>query len=107
RFKSEYFPKLKHAGFDSVRINLHAFRQMDATNQWALRASWLERLDWAVNEAQRAGLAVILDLHEFTPLGNDPAAHKEKLMAFWRQIAARYQAAPPTLYFEVLNEPFG
>ncbi len=107
RFKAEYFPKLKQAGFDSVRINLHAFRHMDATNGWALQAAWLEVLDWAVNAAQAQQLAVILDLHEFQALGNDPEANKDKLLAFWRQVAAHYQNAPATVCFEILNEPFG
>src|SRR6187402_1302271 len=52
RFKAEYFQKLKVAGFNSVRINLHAFRHMEATNGWTLKSSWLEVLDWAVKEAQ-------------------------------------------------------
>src|SRR5882672_5507188 len=46
RFKAGYFQKLKAAGFNSVRINLHAFRYMDGTNN--LKASWFEVLDWAV-----------------------------------------------------------
>ena len=33
RFKAEYFQMLKAAGFDSVRINLHAFRSMDGA-EW-------------------------------------------------------------------------
>lgn len=107
RFKAEYFQKLKAAGFNSVRINLHAFRQMDATNGWAIKPSWFEVSDWAVSEAQRQGLAVILDLHEFNALGNDAAGNKEKFLAFWRQMAAHYQNAPASVYFEVLNEPFG
>jgi len=107
RFKAGYFQKLKAAGFNSVRINLHPFRYMAATNEWALNPSWVEVLDWAVKEAQGQGLAVILDLHEFHALGDDPAGGKEKLLAFWRQVAARYQSATNTLYFEVLNEPFG
>ncbi|NOS70018.1 MAG: glycoside hydrolase family 5 protein [Verrucomicrobia bacterium] len=106
RFKVEYFQKLKAAGFNSVRINLHAFRQMDATNSWAIKPSWFEVLDWAVNEAQAQGLAVILDLHEFTPMGNDPSGNKEKFLAFWRRMAAHYQNAPATVFFELLNEPF-
>jgi endoglucanase len=105
RFKAEYFQKLKAAGFNSVRLNLHAFRHMDATNN--LKASWFEVLDWAVNEAQAQELAVILDLHEFQPLGNDPGGNKEKFLAFWRQVTAHYQNAPTTVCFEVLNEPFG
>ncbi len=105
RFQAEYFRKLKQAGFNSVRLNLHAFRHMDATNN--LNASWFATLDWAVNEAQAQGLAVILDLHEFTGLGNDPAGNKEKFLAFWRQTAAHFQNAPAGVFFEVLNEPFG
>jgi len=108
RFKAEYFQKLKVAGFNSVRINLHSFRFMDATNAWTLKPSWFEVLDWAVNEARQQGLAVILDLHEFNTLGNDPTGNnKEKFLAFWRQMAAHYQNAPTEVFFEVLNEPFG
>lgn len=108
RFKAEYFQKLKAAGFSSVRINLHPFRHMEATNGWTLKASWLETLDWAVNEAQRQGLGVILDLHEFQALGQDPTGeNKEKFLAFWRQMAGHYQNASATVLFEVLNEPHG
>jgi endoglucanase len=106
RFKADYFQKLKAAGFNSVRLNLHPFRFMDATNGWTLKPSWLATLDWAVTEAQRQGLAVILDLHEFQVLGKDPIGNKEKLLAFWRLMATRFQAAPDSVYFEVLNEPF-
>lgn len=106
RFKAEYFQKLKAAGFNSVRLNLHAFRYMNATNDWALQPAWLATLDWAVAAAQAQGLAVILDLHEFHALAQDPVGQKEKLMAFWRQLAVRYQNEPASVYFEVLNEPF-
>jgi endoglucanase len=51
-------------------------------------------------------LAVILDLHEFHALGKDPAGNKEKLLAFWRQMAAHFKMRPTASYFEVLNEPF-
>jgi endoglucanase len=34
RFKAEYFQKLKAAGFNSVRLNLHAFRT------WTRRTTW-------------------------------------------------------------------
>lgn len=106
RFKVEYFQKLKAAGFDSVRMNLYPFRHMEATNSWMLRSNWLATLDWAVDQAQKQGLAVILDLHEFHAMAADPAGNKPKLLAFWQQIAPRFQKAPDTVLFEVLNEPF-
>jgi len=107
RFRSEYFQKLKTAGFDSVRINLHGFRQMRETNQWALPESWFAVSDWAVAQATRVGLNVILDLHEFTVMGNDPERYKPRLLAFWEQVGKHYESAPASVYFELLNEPFG
>ena len=104
-FQAKHFRLLKEAGFNSVRINLQPFRQMDSANDYALSASWLEVLDWGVREAQAQGLRVILDLHEFTSLGNDPAANKAKYLAFWRQLSAHCQGAPESVLFEVLNEP--
>ena len=105
RFQVKHFRLLKEAGFNSVRINLQPFRQMNAANDYALSAPWLEVLDWAVREAQAQGLRVILDLHEFTSLGNDPDANKAKYLAFWRQLSAHCQGAPESVLFEVLNEP--
>jgi endoglucanase len=105
RFQEKHFRQLKEAGFNSVRINLHPFRHMDATNGWALRDSWLEVLDWAMKHAQVQGLMAILDLHEFNAIGRDPEANKEKFLAFWRQISAHCQNAPSSVVFEILNEP--
>lgn len=105
RFQARHFRLLKKAGFNSVRINLFPFPYMDATNGWTLRKSWFETLDWALKNAQKQGLQVILDMHEFENMGSDPAAGKEKFLAFWRQLSAHCQKAPASVYFEVLNEP--
>jgi endoglucanase len=105
RFQAKHFRLLKEAGFDSVRINLQPFRQMNPAKDYALSQSWYEVLDWAVREAQAQKLRVILDLHEYTTLGDDPATNKVKFLAFWRQISAHCQAAPEGVLFEVLNEP--
>lgn len=105
RFKEQYFKFLKEAGFNSVRINLHAFRHMDASKEWALRDAWWDTLNWAVEKATAQGLAVILDLHEFGAMGENPEDNKPKFLSFWRQVAVRYKDAPDTVFLEVLNEP--
>jgi endoglucanase len=104
-FQAKHFQLLKDAGFDSVRINLQPFRYMAATNGYPVSESWFAVLDWAVKEAQAQGLRVILDLHEYNTVGNDPVANREKFLAFWRQASARYQNAPDSVLFELLNEP--
>lgn len=107
RFQERHFARIKEAGFSSVRINLHPFKHMDAANRYALKPSWLDTLDWAVKGALAARLAVILDMHEFGAMGDDPAGRKEAWLAFWRQVAPRFKDAPDDVVFEVLNEPFG
>ena len=105
RLQAKHFRLLKEAGFDSVRINLQPFGQMNPANDYALSESWFKVLDWAVQQAQAQHLRVILDLHEFIPLGDDPTANKAKFLAFWRQLSAHCQGAPESVLFEVLNEP--
>ncbi len=103
RFQEKHFRLLKEAGFSSVRINLHPFRHMGADLK--LSPQWFETLDWAVKGAQAQGLMTILDLHEFNAMGQDAEGNKPKFLAFWEQCAARYQEAPESVLFEVLNEP--
>lgn len=105
RFQDKHFRLLKEAGFTSVRVNLHPFRHMERTNAWTLRQPWLDTLDWAVRQATAQGLTVILDLHEFNAIGDDPEGNKDRFLAFWRQLARHCRNAPDTVLFEILNEP--
>ena len=103
RFQMRHFKTIKDGGFDTVRLNLHAFSHMDADNQ--LDPAWLKTLDTVVQTALAQKLTVILDEHNFGECGTDPATCKPKLVAFWRQIGARYKDAPDRVVFELLNEP--
>src|SRR5436305_7599997 len=103
RFQWRHFAEIRKAGFDHVRLNLQAFSHMDAQNR--LDSVWLAKLDDVVREAQKAGLGVILDEHDFNPCSEDLALCRAKLPAFWRQVAPRYVKAPRNVAFELLNEP--
>ncbi len=105
RFTLRHYQLIRAAGFNSVRINLAPFRAMDAKNNHQLSEAWLKVLDWAVRGALDNDLAVILDCHEFTAMGNDPEGNHERFLAFWRQIAPRFQNASSNVMFELLNEP--
>jgi len=103
RFQWRHFGEIRKAGFDFVRVNLQAFRHMDAGNK--LEPQWLNKLDDVVRHAQKAGLGVILDEHDFNVCSNDVDACRNKLLDFWRQVAPRYKKAPRSVAFELLNEP--
>jgi len=105
RFQQKHFALLKQAGFSSVRVNLHPFSFMSPTNNWRLPESWIQVLNWVLVNCDRQGLVAILDLHEYGPMGDDPAGNEVKFLAFWRQMAQRYRMAPSSVIFELLNEP--
>ena len=105
RFQDRHFRLIKEAGFDSVRINLHPFRDARADTEQRLSKTWLDTLDWAVQQALANHLLPILDFHEFQALGTNPEKNKDRFLATWRQIAEHCQKAPPEVIFEILNEP--
>jgi len=105
RFQTRHFAEIRKGGFDFIRIVLANFPHMDSANR--IDEAWLQRLDWAVSEARKAGLGVIIDEHDFNQCSDDPAACRPKLVAIWQQLAERYKNEPPNVAFELLNEPHG
>ena len=105
RFRTHHFALIKQAGFDSVRINLHPFRDTQLDSEGRLPESWFQTLDWAVAGALDNHLLVVLDLHEYEVMGRDPTGNRQRFMSVWGQIAERYRAAPNEVLFELLNEP--
>jgi endoglucanase len=103
RFEWRHFGEIRRAGFDFVRVNLQAFKHMDAQDR--LDPAWLAKLDDVVREAQKAGLGVILDEHDFDVCSEDIEICGTRLSAFWTQVAPRYANAPQNVAFELLNEP--
>lgn len=103
RFQMRHFKTIKAGGFNTVRLNLHAFEHMDADNR--LDPAWLNILDQVVDAALAQKLTVILDEHDFDACGEDPVACKPRLVAFWKQIGEHYREAPDRVVFELLNEP--
>src|SRR5689334_21463911 len=63
RFKPRHFKIIKDGGFDTVRINLYGFRQMN--DKLELSARWYDILDGLVKEALAQKLNVILDEHDY------------------------------------------
>jgi len=98
QFQPKHFALIRDAGFDTVVLVLWPFSHMDASGR--LDPAWLERLDKLVQAGLDSGATVVLS-------PEDPATSRQKLDAFWRQVAARYKDAPARLLFQVLDEPEG
>jgi endoglucanase len=103
RFQLRHFKIIKDGGFDTVRINLYGFRQMD--DQGVLNPKWFATLDRLVNEAVKQDLHVILDMHDYERCFEDVQRCRKQVLAFWQQVSTHYQHAPANVMFEILNEP--
>ena len=76
---------------------------------WAAHQQlFMQLLDKAIQEANQAGLYVVLDLHDYqqggSPYGNSAPMPKPESVTFWKAIAAHYSSNTMVM-FDVYNEP--
>jgi endoglucanase len=107
RIQASYFREIKAAGFDSVRLPVKWSGHAQAAAPYTIDKKFAERVDWAVDQALANGLNIIVNVHHYDEVNSAPDEHLPRLVALWRQIAARYRDRPGSVYFELLNEPHG
>lgn len=101
----DHFALAKEGGFDHVRLPVRFSAHALAASPYTIDATFLARVDWAIERATAHGLGVILDVHHYQEIMEQPDAHRERLLAFWQQLAQRYANQPERVVFEILNEP--
>ena len=103
--KTEYFQVIKEAGFNSVRIPIRWSAHAQPEPPYTIDPAFLDRVDWAIDQALSRNLFTVINIQHYWEMDQDPVRHAPRLLALWKQIAARYQVRPQTLFFELFNEP--
>lgn len=103
--QAKYFEDIAAAGFDHVRVPIRWATYADLEAPYTINEQIFERIDWVIAQAFANDLAVIINNHHHEAIMQQPETQAERLAGMWRQIGARYQDYPDTLYFEILNEP--
>ncbi len=103
--QSDYFEDIAEAGFDSVRIPIRWSTYADYEAPYTIDELILDRVDWAIEQAFTNDLNVVINVHHFEAIMQQPETQTERLAGIWTQLAERYQDYPDSLYFEILNEP--
>ena len=101
----EFFPLIRKAGFDHVRVPVRWSAHAAKDAPYAIDETFFRRVDWVLDNAASNGLRVVLNMHHYDELDADPASQRERYLALWDQIARRYAKRPATVLFEPLNEP--
>jgi len=102
-----YFSLIKNKGFDTVRIPIRWSNHALASSPYTITASFFSRVDQVVGWALAQNLKVIINIHHYQEIMDNPAGHKTRFIELWKQIAGRYKAYSTNLYYELLNEPNG
>jgi endoglucanase len=103
--EEHYFARIAEAGFDTVRVPIRWSAHAETEPPYTIDETFFERVDWVIDEASAQGLNVVINMHHYNALFSQPAEHRERFLAMWRQIATRYRHRPDNLYYEPLNEP--
>ena len=102
--EKETFSNIADEGFDYIRLTTNLCCMLD--DNGLLNESAMYNLDKVLDYALQSNLCVILELHGWETLNNDPTADNiETLVSVWKQVTERYKDAPSELMFEILNEP--
>lgn len=105
KLRADFFPTIRQAGFATVRLPIRWAAHADAEAPYTLHATFAPRVDWAIEQATKNGLNIILDLHHYDEMDARPSDHLPRLLAIWKQVASRYQDCGANVYFELYNEP--
>ncbi|MCR9268558.1 MAG: glycoside hydrolase family 5 protein [Hyphomonadaceae bacterium] len=103
--RREDLERLKQAGFDTVRLPIKWSAHTDEAAPYLIDPDFLARVDEIVGWAKEIGLQIIVNVHHYDELNEDPDRHEPRLEAIWDQLATHYAGAPASVIFETLNEP--
>ncbi len=105
RVSAGEFDQMHAEGFDHIRVPVGWHRHTGPGPDFIISPDFFGQVDFVVTNAFASHLAVLVNLHHFGEFDTNPVESTDRLLALWRQIAAHYAKFPPTLAFELLNEP--
>lgn len=100
-----HFPIIRAAGFDTVRIPVRWSDYTGPGPDYTIDPAFLAEVSASVDAALAADLNVILNVHHFKQIMENPRGEMRRLLQLWRQIAPAFADRPDSLWFETLNEP--
>jgi endoglucanase len=104
-FRDEDARILRSAGFSTVRVPVNFLGHALAKAPYTLDRRFMMRARHVIDTLRASGLKVIVDQHNNDDLSALPESNRDRSAAVWRQVAAALRDEPPSVWFELLNEP--
>ncbi|MFT6985923.1 MAG: endoglucanase [Psychromonas sp.] len=110
----EDLQRIADAGFKTVRIPVRWSAHSELAAPYTIDSTFMARVKEVVGWANNTQLKVILNVHHYTEMMDDPenrqTAHILRLQGIWQQISEQFPLSEYPRYnliFELLNEPNG
>ena len=103
--QEDYFRLIAEAGFTSIRVPIRWSAHAADQPPYTLDEPFLQRVDWVVQQALANHLLVVINMHHYEEMMQDPDGHRARFLGIWQILAEHYQDQPPEVLFELLNEP--
>jgi len=101
----DHLDVVRRAGFDTVRLPVAWSKHASHQAPFDIDPAFVTTVDELVHGAVERELDVIVDMHHYDELSVDPAAHHDRFLGLWTQIAEHCAALPANVRLELLNEP--
>ncbi len=101
----DHLDKIKQAGFDSIRIPVKWSDYAAKESPYTIEEDFAKKVDSYLDRAEKVGLNVVLNIHHYDGLDQEPDKHTDRFAAIWKQLGTRYKDRGEFLYFELNNEP--
>ena len=105
--EANFFPVIQSAGFTAIRLPVRWSAHAMLDSPYSLDADFLQRVDWALDQALGNNLSVVFDIHHYEEMFLDPLGEKQRLLGLWTNLAVAVQDRPSDVIFELFNEPHG
>jgi hypothetical protein len=102
-----YFEDYVTQGFTRVRVPVRWDKHLGTSPPYAIDAAFLARVRQVVGWGLARNLTIVVNSHhdDWIDSASNFTAQLPRFLALWTQVAAAFAAAPPSLLFEVINEP--
>jgi endoglucanase len=99
------FKKIREKGFDTVRIPVRWDDYAGGEPDYIIDPKFVDRVKSIVDSALAQDLNVILNIHHFHEIMDEPETEMLQFVNLWIQISEIFKDYPDDLWFETLNEP--
>ncbi len=107
RFEDDYAAIIRKAGFQHVRLPVKWSAHAEKTAPFTIEPAFIDRVRHILSVCLKNDLRVVLNMHHYDEIHDDPHGQEAPFVALWAQISAHFSDQPPGVTFELLNEPHG